>query len=348
MIGNCSDVSYIVDERNDIYHADKKTRFNASEVSPLAQDIRGVTNNTEKIDHVIYLHSDEKTEAQPGLLKRLLVGAFILTGSVLATGFGYIVGRMGAGCHSEKGNTLHLIAPPTIATTISSTQYNSSILLLNSQQVAVNTTFTPEISVSPYSYYEDIYGNTVTRNNIQESTTRYDIAKKNEIAIKEYRHENERDIYYNNVPMDKYFPLGRKLYNQLAYFCSSELQLIVADAYKSDPESRCRLLGKMVYKIDECKFYEALLRDKNIRKETLSAGEHAEEIMARRKLTAAYLAAECIMERKELGEFYITAMADNKNYSAEELIEKDKRIMNYFSTHYEMGECLSPGNMISV
>ena len=64
--------------------------------------------------------------------------------------------------------------------------------------------------------------------------------------------------------------------------------------------------------------------------------------MARRKLTTAYLAAECIIERKELGFFYITAMADNKNYSAEELIEREERIMNYFPTHYAIGECLYP------
>ena len=341
MLQNCSDMPSQGDFQYDIYQSDKEIMIlNTPEASPLTKYVSRITNSTENSDHIIYFHPDYKVEtvAQPGLLKRLLVGVLILTGGALAAGSGYIVGRTRASCHSEKESILHSMASPAIAATLTGIQCNSSILHLNSQQVAVNSTVTPETSVSPYSYYEKIYG----RNNTLESTTRSDIVKTTEAAITTYRHENERSIYYNNVPMDMYFPLGRKLYNELAYFCSSDLQIIVFNAYKSDPESRCQLLGKVVDKIDEYKFYDALLRDANIHKETLSADEHAEEIMARRKLTTAYLAAECIIERKELGFFYITAMADNKNYSAEELIEREERIMNYFPTHYAIGECLYP------
>lgn len=345
MLKNCSVMSSQGDIQCDIYKSDKKVMaLNSPEISPLTKNVNRMTNSTKNNDQVIYVHPDcqVETAAQPGLLKRLLIGALILTGGTLAVGSGYILGRARASCRSEKGSILHSVASPVIANTVPRIQCNSSILPLNGQEVAVNSTATPETSVSPYSYYEGIYGDTVTRDRALESTTRPNIVETTEAAKTKYRHENGRSLYYNTVPRDIYFPLGRKLYNELAYFCSSDLQIIVFDAYKSDPESRCQLLGKIVDKIGEYKFYDTLLRDANIQKETLSADEHAEEIMARRKLTTAYLAAECVIERKDLGEFYITAMTDNKYYSEEELIEREGRIMNYFPTHYAIGECLYP------
>lgn len=61
--------------------------------------------------------------------------------------------------------------------------------------------------------------------------------------------------------------------------------------------------------------------------------------MARRKVTTLYLAAETIINGESAGFFYDNAMRDNKNYTPEELMQREKNIMNYFPEHDALGEC---------
>lgn len=342
-----------------LYQIDNEiiTSHNPKTIS-LTAGINSVTNTTEKnINHKVYRSSDEEgaITIQTGWLKRLCIGVAILAGTgALAGGcyYGFIAGRLNSSGRSEQTTPPQPveISAITVAFPQGTNEYMSSTQA-NALE-AVTSTLTPERSISPYSYYEDIYRNTVARTNVLKmipvtTTEKLDVVAGAELSSDDtiivskinYTHENERHIYYDTVPKDIYYPLGRQLYNQLTAFCNSDIQTIVFDSYNADLSTRCKLLGRIADKIDEYKFDDSTLREAYSWRETLSAEEHAEEIMARRKLTTLYLAAEYIIDRRDAGEFYRDAMADYKNYTLAELIQREHIIMNYFPVHDAMGEC---------
>lgn len=341
-----------------IYQIDNEIISSSNpETFPLAAGINNVTNSTEKnITHRTYLPDGEDANTKhTGWLKRLCVGVAILTGTgALAAGcyYGFSAGRPSSSDRSSQ-ETLPLLAKNPVITEAFPQRINTSILSPYTNDLeAVTSTPVPEISISPYSYYEGIYGNTMARNKVLKAIPVTTVEKNDGVTeaisssdhgtttttVKSI-HENERHIYYDTVPKDIYYPLGRKLYNELAAFCNSDIQTIVFDSYNADPFAKCKLLGSIADKIDEYKFYDSTLRQAHSFKETLSADDHAEEIMARRKLTTLYLAAESIIDNKDAGEFYRDAMADYKDYTSAELAQREENIMNYFPVHDAMGEC---------
>lgn len=352
---NISAVSSQNHSLHSIYQIDHAVISNNDpEVFPLTAEISSITNTTEKnIGYRTSLSQNEEgaVAIQTGWLKRLCIGVTVLAGTgALAAGcyYGFIAGRPSSSDRAEQAT------PPQAAeiSVIAVDSPQGTHERISSMQINALDTLTPEASVSPYSYYEGIYGNAVTRDKILKTipvmiTDRSDVVTEARFSTDRttiasainYIHENERHIYYDTVPKDIYYPLGRKLHNELATFCNSDIQTIVLESYDADPSTKCKLLGRIADKIDEYKFEDTTLREAYSFRETLTADEHAEEIMARRKLTTLYLAAECIIDRKDAGEFYQNAMADYKNYTLAELIQREDKIMNYFPVHDAMGEC---------
>jgi hypothetical protein len=330
--------------------------YNSSDTISLITEVNRITNTTErKIEHTVSFSLDEDREkpAQTGLLKRLLTGAAILTGaSMLATGcyYGYMaLGRAGIGGRPEQT----LLRPPLEGITELPRGFPSS-LQMDSQEATTHSALPHETLRPPYSYYEGMYGNTTARNKALHSSS--PVTKQTTVAVStesstavpttttdfsisdtsqiKYHHESERKIYYNTLPKDMYYPLGKKLYMVLDDFCDSYIQHTVLQAYTAEPELKCKLLNFMNNMIEQYEFDDRFIRELHDDKETLSPDEHAEEIIARRKLTTLYLATEYIIDKKnvDLFHFHADAMLDNKDYTAEEMMKRKAYIMNYFIT----------------
>ena len=339
-----------------LHHSDQinnvTTQYNDPEIIPLHTKINTVTNSANKsIDNAVFFSPDknEDISAKSGLLKKLLVGASILTGmGLLAAGsFGcYIAVRKGNASPADKSLLSHVIKTPVTEQGIP-----SGINTLHDYSSEVVTK--AEASLSPYSYYEGIYANKLRDKVPATATTKpapvvTENARLNQLeqpimsantstsekTEASYRHENMRNIYYDTLPVDMYRPLGRGLYNELAKYCNSKIHTLVYHASLASPEKRCEILGEVVDEIDYYKNMDSLLRKANAHKDILSASEHADEIITRRKLTTAYLAGEYIIAGKNISAFYVDALADNKVYSAEELVKREEKIMNYFPTHH--------------
>lgn len=141
------------------------------------------------------------------------------------------------------------------------------------------------------------------------------------------RHANQRDVFYNSIPKDIYFPLGRKMHKALAEYCMGDVHNTVFYASKSAPEKRCVFLREITDLIDLCKdeINTSIIINEN--KSSLLPEEHAKEIMLERKLTTLYIAAECIIEGRDVGEFYNASMTDNNPHTIEELHSRDNKIM---------------------
>lgn len=230
---------------------------------------------------------------------------------------------------------------------------------INDFEVIVNTAGT----LSPYSYYEQIYTNETSKNStlqhdakittrqstvvvtegmastqvLDESTITIATVESDttEKLIAPYQHASMRNIYYDTLPLDTYRPLGRQLYSELARYRNSEIHTYVYKASLANPTERCTLLGKVLSEIDYYKEIDSSLREMNSRRDLLSAMEHADEIIVRRKLITAYLAAEHIINKKSISDFYINAMADNKTYTDTELANRYAYVINYFPMHHD-------------
>ncbi|WP_300001629.1 hypothetical protein [uncultured Cedecea sp.] len=151
-----------------------------------------------------------------------------------------------------------------------------------------------------------------------------------------YPHEDKKHIFYDTIPKDKYYPLGKNLYNNLEEFCNDEIKKTVKKSYNTHkPAQRCALLARIVLNINSSAYLDAAGRTINNELGVSSPDGYAEEILARRELTTLLLAAECIINHKDYDFFYQTAMADHKDYSVEEIIKRERDIMNYFPAHYD-------------
>lgn len=338
-------------------------KYNDPETVPLQARINTVTNSSEeKIDNAIFFPPD-KEESHPeksNLLKRLVIGAAILTGgSLLAAGgiIRYMAGR------SDHTNSLDKAVSSNSAL-LSDIEQRMNAGSNQNSDISLSAEILPGSSLSPYSYYESIYAHPDIRGKVLPSVTLTTpesaiVIPERGLSVREgkksltpvstidtsnaekseavYRHESMRDIYYNTLPVDIYRPLGKQLRTELAAYCNSDIQTFVHKAHTSSPEQKCKLLAKVVEEIDYYKEMENLLRGINAAKETLLPNEHAEEIIVRRKLTTAYLAAEYIIDGKSAGMFYNDAMLDNNIYSFRDLTAREDKIMKYFPNHHD--EC---------
>ena len=206
---------------------------------------------------------------------------------------------------------------------------------------------------SPQDYYKNLYDNknirrtgsvivTETPDKITHKQSVENIIKEKSCPAAtsndEYRHEGQRNIYYDTVARNIYFPLGAEIYKKLDKFCQSGIKNIVSSAFNSDLNTRYNLLHNIIDKIDEYKMHQAALRDKNINMKNLSLEEHAEEIITKRKLIILYLAAESIINQSSDSYFHMIAMGNIKNYSMQDLMAKEKDILRYVSKHEAMKE----------
>jgi len=357
MPGNYSATTSKGNYVNDISQTDaKKSQPSDSATSSLIMKIDSANNTAGgEIAQNNYHSSDDNSIAstKTNWFKYFLIGVAALTGVgtiVAACSYRYASGRAEASHGLENVTESPLIAP--LASDVRDLASRPDIAMSSSAKF-------DETSLSPYSYYESIYGDKQTRNKIltqksvavtvksqttEKSVTELPSDNTSERWVKNLQYKIEREIEHKaDGRTELKFSLDEKNHNELAYFCSSFLQSLVYSAYKAEPAHRCELLGKLIDKIDEFKFNYSLLKNENANNETLSVDEEIKKNMAGRILTASYLAAEYIIDRKEQHDFYINAMTDDKNYSAEEMIKREKRIMNYLPQHYAMGECRHPG-----
>lgn len=302
-----------------------------AETVPLHTTINAITNSTEqKIDHISLFSPEKKEEisAGTGLLKKLLLGATILTGTGLLVAGGmmcYIAGRSSHAAPLDDTHISNMVMFPSVDHRLMSEVTTRSV------------TVKAETSRSPYSYYEKIVKTQDKTKPLDQVTmpglpTVPSVTEKIETT---YIHDGMRNIYYDTLPVDMYRPLGKQLYTSLAEYCNSDIQTLVYKGSQASLDEKCKILSKIVEQIDYFKDMDSLLREVNSRRDILSPTEHADEIITRRKLTTAYLAAEYVIDGKDVGVFYNNAMKDHKVYSSEELSNREKRIMDYFPAHHE-------------
>jgi hypothetical protein len=264
----------------------------------------------------------------------------------------YVAGRAGSEGRSEKSVLPKLANTSTIADdfvrSLSDNRANDRLVVTGSTRIS-------EALRSPYSYYEDLYGNTVVRNEVRQlppvtesSVSAYMTEKTTSIIfnskisekfLTSSRQENEPSIDNKTIIKDTYYPLDSKFKKYLASFCLSGLYDDVIKSYRVDPKYRFELLSGIIDKIHYYREIDTVLRDVNSGRKNLSIEEKTNEIWIRRKLITLYLAAETIINKKDTLQFYIHAMKDDKNYTSDELNKRDRDIMNYFSAHRLVGEC---------
>lgn len=354
---------------------DRVIYSNDSDLYLLLQKTTGIKNSEkEKINHVTDNRSVKK-----GLLKSLLIGVAVLSGiGALAAGaYYYVAGRQSFDLSQKNYSSLPVMADlaPGEMGSLSSMKVSHALMdIMNSS----HTTETASSPYSYYKkIYGDTVVRNNTLSSVPVITTEVSATKKNpvitkkiikesvttaplsltspymktvpatmtaypdttETAVTEYKHERGRSIYYQSIKKEGSYPLGTKFFNKLTGFCFSDARLIIEQAYTASPNLRCELLSGLVDKIEIIKEDEALLRKKNAYKETLSAEEYDEEILTRRKLTTLYLAAETIINKKDFFTFYEKAIKDYREYSTQELMQREAKIMDYFPIHDAMGEC---------
>lgn len=149
-------------------------------------------------------------------------------------------------------------------------------------------------------------------------------------ALTEYKYESGRAIYYQTVKGECKYPLGTKSFNERLFFCLSETQYSIEQAYRGTPELRYELLDGINNKIVVLKEHEDLIRRINVEKEALSVKKYGEEIMLRRKIATLYLAAESIINKKDFNIFLCEVNNDYRRYPTKELEQREAKIMNYF------------------
>lgn len=151
-----------------------------------------------------------------------------------------------------------------------------------------------------------------------------------EKAVTEYKHEHGRSIYYQSIKKDGNYPLGTKFFNKLTGFCFADAKRLIEQADMASPELQYKSLASIIDQIKIIKKDESSLREINSHKEILSEEEYDEEIMMRRKLTTLYLAAETIICKKDFFAFYQEAISDYREYSTQELRQREGKIMVIF------------------
>lgn len=237
----------------------------------------------------------------------------------------------------------------------------------------MSSTATPETSLSPYSYYESIYGSRATQKQTSQQafasitnkpgtvSEKTNITPKKLVTIAEepdittkssstsiymatktydptiYENHNKIRVTLYNTLMGNYDgpqPLGALFHAQVSDLCYSELiKPAIEQAYAGDEKQKCDLLNSMSDIIEGFIIDEVLLIDKHDQSKELTKYEYMEELKIKRTITTLIMAAESIMENKDFDEFYVAAMKDYKQYSVDERDNKNYAIWNYISDH---------------
>lgn len=235
----------------------------------------------------------------------------------------------------------------------------------------VSSTATPETSLSPYSYYENIYGSRTTQKQIRQQASasitekpgtvsektnvtpekRVTIVEKPDItttipststsmATKAYdltlykNHNKVRTVLYNKLMGDSEEPqpLGEIFHAQISNLCYSELiKPAIEQAYTGGKKQKCDLVNSMSNIIEGFILDEIMLIDKHEQSKKLTEYEYMEELKIKRTITTLIMAAEFIMDNKSFAEFYVDAMKDYKQYSEDERDNRNHAILNYIS-----------------
>lgn len=320
MLENNSGIPYPKEFRLNLYEIDSDiTRYN----DPVTVGINGVENSTEeKLNHCPRNTQKNST----GCLKSLLIGVM---GTCVLASAGYccyVLGRASGMWQLSEKTAIY----PEGSLALADNFGNIALAMqMNNQHVVADFARTPGVSRSPYSYYEN-------KKNTASITSEASVS--GEVAITN-RSEKNRIVHSETVITDNYYPLDSIFKRELANFCLSSLHSIVIKSNKAKPEYKCELLNKVIEKIYYYKNIDSDLRLINSRRDQLSVEEENTEIMIRRKLTTLYLAAETIISGKDVLNFYIHAMRDDKKYTLGELKAREEKIMNYFSEHQHVGEC---------
>jgi len=347
-----SSISYNILETNK-----PKTCSYESEICPLAENINSVTKTTgDRARCTVLLNPDIHREAttQTSLLKPLLMGTAILTGAgFLAAGgyYGYMArGRTETLDRAELGFLSQPLEPINKPPCFTSSDKAS----INNQETTPSST-----SNSPYLYYEEKYGSTIQNKRLSPSTvtipnavvvktektdsvitTEQSRIQQSVIDISKYLntiypHDDKWDYFYHNTPKSKYYPMSVYVYESIKELYNDDIKDILKKAYRTKkPAKRCACLALMVIKIDEAASFDADSRFMN-RNRISSSYKVEAEIGNRRALTTLLLAAEYIIEHINYSHFYSAAMTDHKNYSIEEIIKRERNIMDYFLAHYD-------------
>jgi len=314
------------------------TQNSSPESFQMSRLITGMTTNAENSwDPVVsFTETETKTagSSRPSLLKRLLIGCSILAGTgafTLGGYYFYVAGRQNTDGHPENTCLSVSSEPPALMDRfLRKVDEDSLITPADDLRSVVNSMLTSEISRSPYSYYERIYGNTRGRNKIQQLTSPPGISGE---EIKLYNHDRIRDILYRELAGNYEYsqPLGPVFHKKLSSFCHSKLiKNVIEQAYTSNADQRCILLSRIVDTVNKFKYKESTLLGKHERQEVLLRRDYIQEVMMRRKLTTLLMAAEFIMEEKNFTEFDVAAMEDYKQYSISEMTAREKKIRDYF------------------
>ena len=328
MLKNNSEIPYAKESRLHLYQIDDDIiRYNDPVYRPLTVGINGIENSMEEKLNPLASCSRNRQKNPTGWLKNLLVG--VMGTGVLATA-GYCCYTLGKASStwqpSEKAASLYPENSLTLGDDFGSI---ASAMQINTQQAIIESTRTPGVSRSPYSYYENQRN---TESITSEPYTSGGVATTN-------KSENERAIHSGTIINDNNYPLDSMLKMELANFCLSSVHGFVIKSNKAKPEYKCELLSAVIEKIYYYKDMDSNLRLLNSEREQLAIEEKNNEILTRRKLTTLYLAAETIISGADTSHFYINAMKDDKNYTSEELIKREGKIMNYFSIHQPAGTC---------
>jgi len=379
MIHNPSDISSQNRNLYSTYQIDDQVIHpNDSELYLLAQNTAGVKNSEKKKVNQEATHHSVKTGLMKSLLigAAVLTGigalatgvyyyvagrqSYDLSGNSFSSRLSVpamadiIPGDIGSPSSTSVSPTLMSIMNSSRTTETTSSPYSyyesiygdTTVRNQNQSSVSVITTEASVTTTAPVITTETIK-ESVTAAPVSLSSS-YMAAKPatmtphsdaTEKAVTEYKHEQGRSIYYQSIKKEGNYPLGTKFFNKLTGFCFADARLLIEQAYTASPKVRCELLASMIDKIEIIKEGESQLREINAYKETLSAEEYDEEILMRRKLTTLYLAAETIIDEKDFFTFYQKATSDYKEYSTQELMQREEKILDYFPVHDAMGEC---------
>lgn len=322
MLKNHSDITATRDCRPHRYQIDDDiNQYNDPVYRSLTVGINGVTNTTEeKINHDLpFPHNKQKKSIYS--LKYLVGGI----ATMIAIGSGYFCYMLvRAGSTGSTGSAI--FSYPARAQTITE---SPSVVQVNGQQIADDSTRIPAASRSPYSYYEK-------KNNTASISSEPAISEE---LLTTHRPENRQRVHPETITVDNYYPLDNKYKKELSRFCLSSVHGIVIKSHKAEPKYKCELLSEVIDNISYYKEMYSGLREINAERKQLTLEEKNNEDLMRRKLTTLYLAAETIISGKETLYFHINAMRDDKNYPPEELIKREENIMSYFSAHHQMNEC---------
>lgn len=342
--------------------SDNLIKNNSNKQSGVSKVITGVANNNEnKRDQVIHF-SDTETEdisSKKSVLKYVIGGVLAGIG-VLAVWGGYnlVTGRQNTGNRSEKMSLNHFSDVPAPPDSVLWDGGGGALTTAGNTLISgVNSTVTPETSLSPYSYYEKIYGGRETQNQTRQLASASTTAEEPDITtnsstsaymtdrvtsdgnIKWYDHDNVRFNLYRTL-MDNNKqpqPLGPIFHEKISVFCNSKyIKSAIEQALTGDSKQKCALLNSLSDRIEGVTLDENVIIDEHDGQSKLTKREYIEELIIKRKITTLLMAAESIMGNKNFDEFYIEAMKDYKPHSTDEIDYRQSVIWDYLSEN----ECL--------